>query len=133
MRLQDGRVVPNFVKQAVAKEKLTVYGDGSQTRSFCYIDDMVEGLLRLMSSNSVGEVVNLGNPLELTVLELANIIRNACQSSSEIVFSALPEDDPKRRKPDIAKAKELLGWEPKVSLEEGLTRTIEWFKVGIRN
>jgi nucleoside-diphosphate-sugar epimerase len=134
MRLEDGRVVPNFVKQAVVNEQLTVYGDGSQTRSFCYIDDMVEGLLRLMSASQlVGEVVNLGNPRELTVLELAKVIKEACQSSSEIYFSSLPEDDPRRRKPDISKARKLLEWEPSVSLQDGLARTIEWFKVGIRN
>lgn len=135
MRLEDGRVVPNFVKQALASETLTVYGDGSQTRSFCHIEDMIEGLLKLISAERVvGEVVNLGNPLELTVLELANIIKAACRSSSGISFAPLPQDDPKRRKPDIRKAKELLGWEPKVSLEEGLTRTIEWFsRIEIRN
>ncbi len=135
MREEDGRVIPNFILQALQNHSLTVYGDGMQTRSFCHIDDLVEGLLKaVFTKEAEGEVINLGNPYELTILELGKIIRNACKSSSEIIFGPLPEDDPKRRRPDISKAKELLDWEPKVSLQEGLQRTIEWFKeLGIRN
>lgn len=129
MRTEDGRVVPNFIQQSLQDKPLTVYGDGKQTRSFCHIDDMVDGLLRAMFTESTeGEVINLGNPRELTVLELAEIIRDACKSHSEIVFYPLPEDDPKRRRPDVSKAKVLLDWEPKVSLEDGLIRTIKWFE-----
>jgi len=129
MRKHDGRVVPNFIQQALAGDPLTVYGDGSQTRSFSYISDLVEGLMEVMfSKRTEGEVVNLGNPEELTVLELAHLIRKMCKSRSEIIFLPLPEDDPLQRKPDITKAKKLLNWEPKVSLKEGLRQTIAWFR-----
>lgn len=126
MQLDDGRIVPNFVRQALRGEPLTVHGDGSQTRSFCYVDDLIEGLLRLSRSNE-HLPVNLGNPEEMTVLEFARLIRDLAGSHSEIRFEPLPEDDPQRRRPDITKARRLLGWEPRVALEEGLRRTIAWF------
>lgn len=129
MRPTDGRVISNFIVQALKGENLTVYGKGSQTRSFCYITDMVEGLMRLMlADNLAGEVVNLGNPSEISILELAKLIKKLTNSNSKIEFRPLPEDDPVLRKPDISKAKKLLGWEPKVSLEEGLKKTIDFFK-----
>ena len=127
MNLNDGRVIPNFIKQALKNEPLTVYGDGKQTRSFCYISDTVEGLIKLMNSNYIGPI-NIGNPREITILELAEKIIELTDSKSEIIFKELPEDDPVRRCPDITKAKEILGWEPKISLEEGLMKTIGWFK-----
>jgi len=127
MNLNDGRVIPNFIKQALKNEPLTVYGDGKQTRSFCYISDTVEGLIKLMNSDYIGPI-NIGNPREITILELAEKIIELTDSKSEIIFRELPEDDPVRRCPDITKAKEILGWEPKISLEEGLMKTIEWFK-----
>lgn len=127
MRLDDGRAVPNFIGQALRGDPLTVYGDGSQTRSFCFISDEVEALYRLMMSD-YDLPLNLGNPEELTIIEFAELIKTLCESDSEIVYEALPQDDPMQRKPDIAKAKAILGWEPKVGLEHGLKRTIEWFK-----
>lgn len=128
MRLNDGRVVPNFISQALKGEPMTVYGDGSQTRSFCYVADLVEGIYRL-SQTDYHLPVNLGNPVEYTILEFAQVIRNLTGSRSEIVFCEfLTPDDPKQRCPDISLARELLGWEPQVSLEEGLRRTIEDFQ-----
>jgi dTDP-glucose 4,6-dehydratase len=127
MQHDDGRIVPNFIRQALRGEPMTVYGDGSQTRSFCYVDDLVEGLIRL-SRSAERLPVNLGNPEERTVLEFAELIRTLTGSRSEIVFEALPEDDPQRRRPDIGKAQAVLGWSPRVGLEEGLRRTIEWFR-----
>lgn len=127
MRKDDGRVIPTFIAQALAGKPLTVFGDGSQTRSFCYISDMIEGIYRLMLSN-VKEPINLGNPKEKTILELAKIILRLTGSKSEIIFKPLPLDDPKFRRPDISKAKRLLGWEPKADLEETLLRTINWFR-----
>ena len=125
----DGRIVPNFISQSLAQQPLTVYGDGSQTRSLCYVDDVVDGLMRVMwEENLAGEVFNLGNPVEHTVLEYAHLIRDLCGGRSEIVFQDLPEDDPTRRRPDIAKARRVLGWEPSVDLREGLGRTIDWFR-----
>lgn len=125
----DGRIVPNFITQAVDGKPITVYGDGSQTRSLCYVDDLVEGIIATMfKPGTKGEVVNLGNPEEHTVLEYAQIIRRLCGSSSEILFEALPQDDPTRRCPDISKAWALLGWRPCIGLEDGLNRTIQWFK-----
>ncbi len=125
----DGRIVPNFITQAMAGEPITVYGDGSQTRSLCYVDDLVAGIIFAMfKPGTKGEVVNLGNPEEHTVLEYAKLIRRLCGSSSEIRFEPLPQDDPTRRCPDIAKAKALLGWQPRIGLEDGLVRTIQWFK-----
>lgn len=134
MRLNDGRVVPNFVAQALRGEPLTVFGDGSQTRSFCYVSDLIEGICRLLESN-VTEPLNLGNPDEMSILEFAHKIITLSGSRSSIVF-VQPEDvrvrdDPKVRKPDITRARTLLGWQPQVSLEEGLRRTIEWFRTRI--
>jgi dTDP-glucose 4,6-dehydratase len=127
MKLDDGRVVPTFLDQALRGLPLTVYGDGSQTRSFCYVSDLVEGLLRLLFSREPGPV-NLGNPEELSVLEFARRILELTGSNSAIEFRPLPQDDPKRRQPDISKARQALGWAPQVSLEEGLRRTIAWFR-----
>jgi dTDP-glucose 4,6-dehydratase len=127
MRPRDGRVVPALISQALAQEPMTVFGDGSQTRSFCYVSDLIDGIYRLLLSEET-EPVNIGNPVELTVLEFARRIRDLTGTSSEIVFRPLPMDDPKVRQPDITKARTRLGWEPKVSLEEGLPRTIEYFR-----
>jgi dTDP-glucose 4,6-dehydratase len=128
MRLNDGRVVPNFISQALRGEPLTVYGDGSQTRSFCYVSDLVEGIARLLRSNHSGPV-NCGNPMEVTILQFAERIKALTKSKSEIVFRPLPEDDPKVRQPDITRARRLLGgWEPKVGLDDGLRKTIDYFR-----
>lgn len=127
MRLNDGRVVPNFIAQALRGDDLTVYGDGSQTRSFCYVSDVIEGIYRLMMSDYTLPV-NIGNPEEHTILEFANIILKITGSKSKISFKPLPIDDPKQRRPDISRAKAILNWEPKVSLEQGLKQTIEYFK-----
>ncbi|MBZ5610574.1 MAG: SDR family oxidoreductase [Acidobacteriia bacterium] len=127
MQLDDGRVVPAFVDQALKGQPLTVFGDGSQTRSFCYVRDLVDGLYRLMFSEE-RYPVNLGNPREMTILEFAEQIRCITGTSATLEFKALPEDDPQRRRPDIGKAKRVLGWEPKVRLEEGLRETIEYFE-----
>ena len=129
MRLTDGRAVPTFVRQALANEPLTVYGDGSQTRSFCYVSDLVEGIWLLMQAH-VNDPVNLGNPREMTLLELAKQVLRTSGSRSDIVFRPLPTDDPKVRQPDIGKARRLLGWEPTVDVEEGLRRTIDWYRTG---
>jgi dTDP-glucose 4,6-dehydratase len=127
MRKQDGRVIPNFISQALTNEALTVYGEGKQTRSFCYIEDLVEGIIRLMRS-SVNIPLNLGNPREFTILQLAKIIIKLTCSKSKIVFKPLPEDDPRRRRPDISRAKKYLNWQPCVELKEGLQKTIKWIK-----
>ena len=128
MRLSDGRVVPNFVGQALRGDPITVYGTGQQTRSFCYVSDLIDGIFKLSQSDKAGPM-NCGNPTERTMLEFAQEIKRLTGSASEIVFEPLPTaDDPKQRKPNITKAKEWLGWEPVVSLEEGLTRTISYFK-----
>lgn len=125
----DGRVVSNVVSQALNGEDITVFGDGSQTRSFCYVADLVEGLLKLMAHNGPQPgPVNLGNPVERTILELVELVLNLTGSSSQVVFHPLPQDDPRRRRPDIAKAKRLLGWSPRTSLEQGLRATIAWFE-----
>ena len=124
-----GRVVPRFVEQALGYEPITVFGSGEQTRSFCYVSDQVAGLLRLaFLRNAEGEVVNIGNDEEITIIGLADVIKDLTNSGSEIMFEELPKDDPPRRKPDISKAKRILGWKPRVKLEEGLKRTIEWFE-----
>lgn len=126
MRLNDGRAIPDFIFQVLNNRSVTVYGDGKQTRSFCYIDDMVEGILRLMNSK-VNTPINLGNPQEVRIQELAKIIISLTSAKSKIVFRPLPKDDPKQRQPDISKARRIIGWQPKVSLVEGLKKTIEWF------
>ncbi len=126
---EDGRVVSNFIMQALKNQPLTMYGDGTQTRSFCYVDDLVNGITRIMETDkSIQGPVNLGNPDEFTLLELAQLIIKLTNSSSKIVFQPLPQDDPKQRCPDISKAKQLLNWEPKIKLEAGLNKTIEYFK-----
>lgn len=132
MRLDDGRVLPAFMKQALLGEDLTAFGDGTQTRSFCYVDDLVEGIVRLLRSN-YNEPVNIGNPDEITILQFAKEIIELTGSKSKIAFTPLPEDDPKVRQPDITKAKEILGWQPKVPRVEGLKRTVGYFreKLGI--
>jgi len=130
MRLNDGRVVPNFIYQALKNKPITVYGDGTQTRSFCYISDLVEGIYKLLFKN-IPEPVNLGNPQEMRIIDFAYLIKKLTNSKSKIVFKPLPQDDPKQRRPDITKAKKLLNWEPKVSLEKGLKLTIEYFKTNI--
>jgi len=127
MKLNDGRVVPAFLDQALRGEPITVFGDGCQTRSFCYVSDLVDGLYRLMQSDE-RYPVNLGNPQEMTILEFAERIRRLTGSKSGLIHQPLPQDDPKQRKPDITKAKRILGWEPRVSLEEGLRETIEYFR-----
>ncbi len=131
MRLEDGRALPAFMGQALRGEDLTVFGDGTQTRSFCYVDDLVEGICRLLSSGEVYPV-NLGNPDEITLLELAHRILGVTGSRSRIVYRPLPEDDPKVRRPDIGKAKRLLGWEPQVSLDEGLQRVLPYFRSRVK-
>lgn len=127
MRKHDGRVVPNFINQALSGKSITVYGDGMQTRSFCYVSDLVEGIYLLMISK-INDPVNLGNSEEHTIREFAEIVKNLAKSESKIIMGELPIDDPKVRRPDISKAKKELGWEPKVGLEEGLAKTIERFK-----
>jgi len=127
MRPQDGRVVSNFITQALAGQPLTVYGDGSQTRSFCYVDDEVEGIFRLFMRGDA-QPTNIGNPDEYTVKQLAEIVIELTRSSSEIVYEELPTDDPKVRKPDISRARRMLGWEPKVPVREGVARTVEYFR-----
>ena len=127
MRLDDGRALPTFMSQALRGEDVTVYGDGSQTRSFCYVDDLVEGIYRLLLSD-YRMPVNIGNPSEITLLEFAEEVLALTGSKSKIVYEALPQDDPKQRKPNITKAREILGWEPKVDRHEGLKRTLEYFK-----
>ena len=134
MREDDGRVIPNFIQQALAGKPLTVYGDGKQTRSFCFVDDLVEGIVRLAFKDGLaGEVFNLGSPDERTILELAELVLKLTGSSSPLSFKEAPEDDPRRRRPDISKARKVLGWSPDVSLEEGLRRTIDWFRDKARN
>ena len=130
MQLNDGRVVPNFMKQALRGEDLTVYGDGSQTRSFCYVADEVEGFLRLARSNEHFPV-NIGNPDEFTILECARRVIAITESKSQIRYEALPQDDPKQRKPDITKAKTLLGWEPKINLDTGLRMSLDYFRQAV--
>ncbi|MBU4245676.1 MAG: UDP-glucuronic acid decarboxylase family protein [Nanoarchaeota archaeon] len=129
MRENDGRVIPNFISQALQNQPITVYGNGSQTRSFCYVSDLVNGLKRFMFKESLsGEVINLGNPEECTILETAKTVKQIIGNSSEISFKELPQDDPLRRNPDISKAKKILSWQPEISFDEGLRKTIPAFK-----
>jgi UDP-glucuronate decarboxylase len=129
MHPNDGRVVSNFIMQALGGEDITVYGDGSQTRSFCYVDDLVDGLIKLMNSpDDFTGPVNLGNPVEFSILELAEKVINMTGSKSKIIFRSLPEDDPKQRQPEISLTKQVLTWEPRIPLEEGLTKTVDYFK-----
>ncbi len=129
MHPHDGRVVSNFIMQALMGQPITLYGDGSQTRSFCFVDDLVEGLIRLMNTpHAITGPINLGNPGEFTIRELAEKVINLTGSSSTIVTEPLPEDDPLQRQPDIAQAREVLGWQPTVPLEEGLKRAIPYFR-----
>ena len=129
MRVNDGRVIPNFLTQALKGEPLTIYGDGTQTRSLCYITDLVEGIYKLATLEGLqGTVVNLGNPQELQIIEVANLVRRLVGTKSDIVFHPLPQGDPKRRCPDISKARQLLDWHPEVPLNEGLARTIKYFE-----
>jgi len=128
MRKHDGRAVPNFIDQALKNKPITVYGTGNQTRSFCYIDDLVQGIIKLMHSN-IHTPVNLGNPNEFTIKELARIVLKLTESKSKIVYRSLPQDDPKQRKPVISLAKRLLNWQPKTPLKEGLEKTISWFRI----
>ena len=132
MRIKDGRAIPNFLKQALTGEDLTIYGNGSQTRSFCYVTDLVEGIYRLLMSDQ-NEPVNIGNPVEMTIQQMANKILQVSQSQSKIVQLPLPEDDPKTRQPNITLARKLLDWEPKVSLDEGLESTLKYFKQQINS
>jgi len=127
MHPNDGRVVSNFIVQALHNHPLTIYGEGMQTRSFCFVSDLVDGLIKLMESETTGPI-NLGNPIEFTMLELANLILDITQSQSQLVHSPLPSDDPKQRKPDITLAQKILNWHPTISLEEGLKTTIAYFK-----
>ncbi len=131
MRLRDGRAVPAFMSQALTGEDVTIFGSGQQTRSFCYVTDLVDGIIRLMESD-INEPVNIGNPQEMTIEEIARAIIRLTGSRSKIVYRPLPEDDPKVRQPDITRARTLLGWEPKVGLEDGLTRTLAYFRQKIR-
>jgi dTDP-glucose 4,6-dehydratase len=130
MRLDDGRVVPAFVGQALAGEDFTVFGDGAQTRSFCYVRDLVDGLV-LLARSEVADPVNLGNPAEMTILQFAEAVRAAAGGGGRIVHRPLPQGDPRQRRPDITRARTLLGWEPKVALEDGLRETIEWFRANL--
>jgi dTDP-glucose 4,6-dehydratase len=128
MRLNDGRAVPAFMSQALRGEDITIFGSGQQTRSFCYVSDLVEGIIRLMESD-VNDPVNIGNPHEMTIEQIAREILRLTGAKSRLVYRPLPEDDPKVRQPDITRARTLLSWEPKVSLEEGLTKTLDYFRM----
>ena len=129
MHPYDGRVISNFIRQALSGDDITIFGDGSQTRSFCYRDDLIEGIIRMMNapSDCIGPI-NLGNPGEFSMLELANLVQELTGSTSKLVYQPLPADDPTQRQPDITLAKEKLGWEPTIPLKEGLQRTIDWFR-----
>ena len=132
MRVNDGRAIPALMSQALADRPVTVFGDGSQTRSFCFVDDLIRGLV-LLQESGVHEPVNIGNPVEMTLLEMAEAIVEVTESRSEIVFEALPIDDPKVRQPDIARARDLLGWEPEVELREGLRKTLDHYETKLRS
>jgi UDP-glucuronate decarboxylase len=134
MHPHDGRVVSNFIVQALLDRDITIYGDGTQTRSFCYVDDLIDGLVRLMgASDEVVGPVNIGNPIEFTILQLAKLVVELTESRARIVHRPLPQDDPRQRQPDISKANELLGWKPATPLEKGLVRTIEYFESLLRD
>jgi UDP-glucuronate decarboxylase len=134
MHPNDGRVVSNFIVQALTGQPITIYGDGKQTRSFCYVDDLIEGFIRLMNSpKGFTGPVNLGNPVEFTILELADMVLEMTGSKSELIRKSLPQDDPVKRKPDISVAKEHLGWDPKVPLQQGLTHTLDYFDELLRS
>ncbi|HOK04960.1 MAG TPA: GDP-mannose 4,6-dehydratase, partial [Victivallales bacterium] len=129
MQINDGRVVSNFIVQALQNKDITVYGDGQQTRSFCYVSDMIEAFVKMMATeNTITGPINLGNPMEFTIFELAETIIRLTGSKSKIIYKELPQDDPIKRKPDISKAKKILSWEPKIQLEDGLRETISYFK-----
>jgi len=127
MRPHDGRAIPTFIPQALKNESITIFGDGSQTRSFCYVSDLVEGIYRLLMSD-INEPINIGNPHEMSIKDMAEMVLKVTGSNSELIFETLPVDDPKVRQPNISRAKKLLGWEPEVGLREGLEKTVEWFK-----
>ena len=127
MRFDDGRVISNFIVQALKDKKITLYGDGTQTRSFCYVDDLINGMILLMNSN-YHHPMNIGNPNEFSIKELANLIRTLINPNLEFEYKKLPNDDPKQRQPSIQLAKELLNWEPEIELKDGLLKTIDWFK-----
>ena len=131
MQIDDGRVVSNFIVQALRSKHLTVYGEGEQSRSFCYIDDLIRGILKMMEVD-YKMPLNLGNPLEFKIIELANLVLKLTNSKSKVKYLSLPEDDPKQRKPDISKALRILDWQPTISLEEGLEKTIEYFKERVK-
>jgi len=134
MKINDGRVVPNFIAQALTHKDLTVYGDGKQTRSFCYVDDLVDGIYKISIEDGLdGEIMNLGNPDEYKIIDFAEIILQKINSNSKIVYKELPEDDPKLRCPDITKVKGLIDWKPTVSLDEGLDNTIKFLKTKLEN
>lgn len=129
MQSDDGRVVSSFIMQALSNKPITIYGKGQQTRSFCYVSDMINGIVSAMfKSSTKGQVINLGNPIEKTILELATMIKAETNSDSQVIFEDLPEDDPRQRRPDITKAKDLLNWEPEIELRQGLAKTIEYFR-----
>lgn len=128
MQSDDGRVITNFINQALRNDDITIYGDGSQTRSFCYVDDLVDGIVSLSNVTNPGHPINIGNPNEFTMLELANLVIELTGTSSRLVFNPLPKDDPRQRRPDISRANELLSWNPRVQLREGLVRTIDYFR-----
>ncbi len=132
MRKNDGRVVPNFIMQSLHNKPLTVYGEGKQTRSFCYVSDLINGIYKLLLSN-IRTPVNIGNPNEIPIIEFARVILRITKSKSKIKYEPLPQDDPKQRQPDIAKAKNYLHWEPKVKLEDGIKKTVEWFKQSLKS
>ena len=129
MIADDGRVVSNFIRQALNNENITIYGEGDQTRSFCYVDDQINGMIKLMNTDdSITGPINIGNPNEFTIMQLAELVIELTGSNSKIIKEELPQDDPKQRKPDITKAKEILNWQPTIELKEGLMKTIEYFK-----
>jgi dTDP-glucose 4,6-dehydratase len=132
LQINDGRVISNFMKQALRGEDLTIYGDGSQTRSFCYVDDEIEGIMALAKSDD-HEPTNIGNPVEFTVLECAKVVLEMVGSSSKLRFEALPQDDPKQRQPDISKARRLLGWAPKIGLRRGLEMSMDYFRSAVKS